>query len=200
MRHQAKANRIVNRAENRANRRGIRQQNKAARAMAHGRVGAAMRHEARAQRQFARAGWVGHRNRAGHGWVAGCGWRHAPQVVVVRQAVPNLVVPAGHYPMLVTVPPGFVGGELLQIATASGVAMNIQVPAGMFPGSQFYAMVPQAAPQMVAAPMVAAAPSAPPVGIMGAAYAPQGVVMGQAQAMPAGYAVQGQQLYAQAIM
>ena len=99
MRHQAKANRIVNRAENRANRRGIRQQNKAARAMAHGRVGAAMRHEARAQRQFARAGWVGHRNRAGHGWVAGCGWRHAPQVVVVRQAVPNLVVPAGHYPM-----------------------------------------------------------------------------------------------------
>jgi hypothetical protein len=58
-----------------------------------------------------------------------------PMLAVAASVAPP--VPAA---MLVTVPAGMAGGQMIQIATPSGQQMQVQIPAGMVDGQQFQVM------------------------------------------------------------
>ena len=55
-------------------------------------------------------------------------------------------------PMVVTVPPGASGGQLIQL-DANGTMMQVQVPVGLSQGQQFQVMVPAPQQAQVAVPV-----------------------------------------------
>ena len=59
------------------------------------------------------------------------------QAQVMQTTVVQAAVVQQPAPMLVTVPAGMTGGQVLQITTPSGQLVQVQIPAGLAGGQQF---------------------------------------------------------------
>lgn len=102
-------------------------------------------------------------------------------------------------PTVVTVPPGVSAGQMMQVANpATGAMMQVAVPKGCGPGSQFQVQFPAAAPPPAYQAQFPAAPAPPAYGGAPQPVQVQGVVLG-AGAPPAYGAPQPVQVQASVV-
>ena len=62
-------------------------------------------------------------------------WFPAGQAMQMQPVATGPVVQPGTF--MVQVPPGAQAGQMLSITSPAGVAMQVQIPAGMYPGATF---------------------------------------------------------------